>query len=191
LNSSANQPDLWAKASGGDHNAYALLHASLYPGLYQYLFKIVKDEDIAADLLQELFVKLWQKRNRVGVLRNVKAYFFTAARSMAINYFRQVKSQSIRIENYTPVEMDFSAEDIIISAENDTNLKSVMTNALNTLPARQREIIYLKYYEEMDYQKIAEVTGIQYQSVINHVFRALQTLRTAFANKYTERELIF
>jgi DNA-directed RNA polymerase specialized sigma24 family protein len=51
---------------------------------------------------------------------------------------------------------------------------------LYTLPSRPREIIYLKYYEEMEYPKIAQLTGIKYQSVVNHVFRALQTLRMAY-----------
>ena len=167
-------------ATQGDHQAYASLHKNLYPGLYSYLFQIVKDEDIVDDLLQELFVKLWHKRNKLGAIKNVKAYFFTASRSMAINYFRQVKSQAARLEKFTQPEMDFSAEDILVSAEDSTELKTNMANALNSLPARQREIIYLKFYEEMEYQKIAEVTGIQYQSVINHVFRALQTLRSEF-----------
>jgi RNA polymerase sigma-70 factor (ECF subfamily) len=140
----------------------------------------MKDEELVNDLLQELFVKLWQKRNQIGVIKNVKAYFFTASRSMAINHFRNIKSKTIRLEMMDMPEIDFSAEDIMITEEGNTELKIVITQALNKLPARQREIIYLKYYEEMEYQKIAEVTGIQYQSVINHVFRALQTLRTAF-----------
>jgi len=169
-------------ATNGDHDAYALLHKNMYSGLFSYLFQMVKDEDIVDDLLQELFVKLWQKRAQIGTIKNVKAYFFTASRSMAINHFRRVKSQSLRLEKLTQPEMDFSAEDIIMSAESDTELKGLMANALNALPVRQREIIYLKYYEDMEYQKIAQVTGIQYQSVINHVFRALQTLRMTFKN---------
>lgn len=173
-------------ASGGDQHAYALLHKNMYASLHGYLLKIVKDEDLVDDLLQELFVKIWQKRNQIGAIRNVKAYFFTASRSMAINHFRQIKSQNTRMEKFMQPDMDFSTEDIIMSTESDTELKSIMANALNSLPVRQREIIYLKYYEDMEYQKIAEVTGIQYQSVINHVFRALQTLRTTFKNAKAE-----
>ncbi len=173
-------------ACGGDHDAYASLHQSLYPGLHHYLFKMIRDSDVVDDLLQELFVKLWRKRDRIGTIKSVKSYFFTAARSMAINYFRQIKSQSLRLANFVQPEMEFSAEEIMISGEINTELKTFMVDALNQLPARQREIVYLKYYEEMDYQKIAEVTGIQYQSVINHVFRGLQTLRAGLKQAKNE-----
>jgi RNA polymerase sigma-70 factor (ECF subfamily) len=190
LNQSANLSDLWAMASADDHHAYNLIHKNLYPGLYNYLFQMVKDDDVADDLLQDLFVKIWDKRKQIGVINNLKAYFFTAARSMAINYFRKVKLQASKLENFIQPEIAFSAEDILISGEDDMGLKERMTLALNTLPARQREIIYLKYYQEMEYQKIAEITGIQYQSVVNHVFRALQTLRAEFQLQ-DRKELVF
>jgi RNA polymerase sigma factor (sigma-70 family) len=189
LKQSVNLTDLWANAIDGDQHAYALLHKSLYPLLCNYLLQILKDEDVADDLLQELFVKLWNKRKHIGAVGNVKAYFFTAARSMAINHFRRIKSQTSRLENFAPPEFGFSAEDILISAENETYLKSKMAAALNLLPPRQREIIYLKYYQEIEYQKIAEITGIRYQSVINHVFRAIETLRAEFSR--TKPEGIF
>lgn len=156
------------------------MHTSLYPSLYGYVLQIVKDVELANDLLQELFVKLWHKREQIGAIGNVKAYFFTASRSMAINHFRKVRSQNTRLENFTREEVDFSAEDIMVSAEEDKQLKYKMRAALNTLPARQREIIHLKYFHGMEYQMIADVTGIRYQSVINHVFRGLQALRTQF-----------
>jgi len=177
-------------ASGGDQQAYARLHHSLYPGLQHYLFGMVKDEDIVDDLLQDLFVKLWQKRESIGMVTNVKAYFFTAARSMAMNHFRQIKSQSNKLENFEQPEIDFSVEEMIVATEGHNQLKSTMAAALNALPARQREVIYLRFYEELDYPKIAEVTGIQYQSVVNHVFRALQTLRAEFARSGFENVLV-
>lgn len=172
--------NLWEAAMGDDHQAYTSLYTNLYPALYGYLIQIVKDGELTNDLLQELFVKLWHKRKQIGILSNVKAYFFAASRAMAINHFRKIKSQNSQLEHFTQPDADSSHEDILVSAEEDRHLKYKMELALNTLPARQREIIHLKYYQGMEYQKIAEVTGIRYQSVINHVFRGLQTLRAEF-----------
>ena len=177
-------------ASEGNHQAYAQLHKGLYPCLFQYLLGMIKDEEIVDDLLQDLFVKLWQKRTTIGAVNNVKAYFFTAARSMAMNHFRLIKSRNLKLENFEQPEIDFSAEEIIVVAENNSQLKAMMANALNALPARQREVVYLRFYEELEYQKIADVTGIQYQSVVNHVFRALQTLRAEFAHLKLENVLV-
>jgi RNA polymerase sigma factor (sigma-70 family) len=180
LNLLINQSDLWALAACGNRDAYASLHQNLYPSLYHYLLKMVKDEELADDLLQDVFVKIWTKRVQIGNIKNVQAYFFTAARSAAINHFRREKRINEKLDRIPGPDMEFNREDVIIATENDTELKLAITDALNNLPARQREIIYLKFYEDMDYARIAEITGIRYQSVINHVFRAVQTLRSVF-----------
>jgi len=172
--------NLWETAAADDDQAYALIYTCLYPPLYKYLSQIVKDDELANDLLQELFVKLWDKRKQIGPVSNLRAYFFTASRSMAMNHFRRIKSQTASLEHFSQPKTIHSAEDVLVNKEENKELKYKMELALNSLPARQREIIHLKYYQGMEYEKIAEVTGIQYQSVINHVFRGLQTLRTEF-----------
>lgn len=180
LKSPSNLLDLWALASGGNHKAFALLHENLYGCLYNYVLHIVKEEEITDDLLQDVFVKIWNMRAQIGPINNVKAYFFTAARSVAINHFRKIKRQYSSLEKFPEPDMIFSQEDILIASESRNELKQLIALALDALPCRQREIIYLRFYEEMDYKKIAEITGIKYQSVINHVFRALQALRSEY-----------
>lgn len=169
--------------------AYARLHKLLYPRLYNYLLHLIGDEDTADDLLQELFVKMWNQRKYLRVVSNIKAYFFKASRSMAINHFRRMAVQANRLSEYKQPEFTFSPEDILISSEEDLELKNRMSTALDSLPSRQREMIYLKFYQELDYNKIAEITGIRYQSVINHVFRALEALRSEFCKIKTEKLL--
>lgn len=168
---------LWIMSTAGDQEAFAVLHKELYPGLFSYILRVVNDEAAADDLAQDMFIKIWNKRLQIGALHNVKAYFFSVARSVVINYVRKIKSQRSKLERLPQVEMAFSHEDILIGTECDTEMKRSIAIALNALPSRQKEIIYLRFYEKMEYNKIAEITGIKYQSVINHVFRALQTLR--------------
>jgi len=169
--------------------AYARLHKLLYPRLYNYILHMIGDEDTVDDLLQELFVKLWNQRKSLSAIANIKAYFFTASRSMAINHFRRIAVQTNRLSEYKQPGFAFSPEDILISSEEDWELKNRMSAALDSLPSRQREIVYLKFYQELDYNKIAEITGIRYQSVVNHVFRALETLRSEFCKVKTEKLL--
>jgi len=187
LNSSSNLCEIWAVVSEGNQRAFSLLHTNLYPDLYCYIYRMLDDEETADDILQELFVKIWSKREQIGVIRNVRAYFFTAAKSMTINHIRKVKHEQIRLnESHFPFQTS-SDEQLMIAKENTAELKNRIGETLNQLPARQKEIIYLKYFENMDYQKIALVTGIKYQSVINHVYRAFETLRADPApKKYQE-----
>lgn len=180
LSKKTDLPLLWKEVYAGNHQSYAALHYQLYPGLFAYVRRMIKDEQIANDLLQDMFVKLWVKKDVIGEIVNVKAYFFTTARSITLNYIKRLKTQDKYLEEAIFADVEFSAEEIITERETNLSIKRTITSALDKLPLRQREIVYLRFYEDMDYNQIVEVTGIKYQSVINHIYRAVQTLREDF-----------
>ena len=175
-----NHSELWNEVRTGCHQSYARLHYQLYPSLFSYMRGLVRDEQIANDLLQDMFVNLWVKKDAIGEILNVKAYFFTAARSIALNFIKREKNTGKRLEQLAFVDIQISAEEQITEKETSLILKRTINSALDRLPGRQREILYLKFYEGMDYHQIVGVTGIKYQSVINHIYRAVQTLREDF-----------
>jgi len=177
LNNTIELSKLWDAVCLGNQDAYATLHTQLYPGLFSYVRSILRNEEEANDLLQDMFVKLWLKKESIGKIDNVKSYFYTAIRSIALNYIRQVKLRESKLDDLTSVDIQFSAEDIMTEKETSLKLKNTIAAALNKLPSRQREIIYLRFYESLDYAQIVEVTGIKYQSVVNHIHRAVQSLR--------------
>ena len=84
--------ELWNNSVKGEEQSFGLLHKSLYPYLFNYVVKRIKDEDVADDLLEDLFVESWQNKLQIGSIADVKAYFHTSVRSMIINY---VTSQQI------------------------------------------------------------------------------------------------
>jgi len=172
--------------------SFSRIHDTLYSPLYFYLFKIVKDEDIAQDILQDLFIKFWERKERFGPINNVKYYFFKSARSLAINYLKAYRPESLDPENHKQVDVVFSAEDLIVNIEVGREARQILAMALNTLPKRQKEMIFLRYFDEWNYDQIAEVTGLQYQSVVNHVHRGVSQLRLKLTeNKKTfPRELV-
>lgn len=177
LNKAIELSNLWEQVCLGNEKAYSSLHYQLYPGLFVYAKNITKDEDVTHDLVQELFIKLWTKKAIIGQIANVKAYFYRATRSIVINHLRSIKNQESKLNSMVSVDIQFSAEDIITTEETSLELKRSIEGALNKLPSRQREIIYLRFYEDMDYTQIVAVTGIKYQSVVNHVYRAVQVMR--------------
>ena len=177
--------ELWNQVCAGEQKAYALLHHELYPGLFVYIRSILKDEDMANDLVQDLFIKLWVKKETIGKIENVKAYFYRTARSLSINLLRSLKMQQSRLTGFTDSEIQFSSEYLIIAEENNIALKKAVQQALNKLPSKQREIIYLSFFECLNYTQIVEITGIKYQSVVNHIYRAVRQLRAEFKNSYS------
>jgi len=163
----------------GDTNAFRSIHGELFGGLFDYALKLLQDAQQADDAVQELFVRIWVKRAAIGPLQKVKAYFFTALRRQALNQLRNRQSRELRIGMMPRPDIEFSPEEIVVRNEEQLNLQSRIAAVLNELPKRQKEVIYLHYFEEMDYTQIAEVMGIHYQSVLNLTQKALRQLRTA------------
>jgi RNA polymerase sigma factor (sigma-70 family) len=115
----------------------------------------------------------------IGPMRRVKPYFFTALRRQVLNHLRNAQARALKINGLPVPDIDFSPEEIVVRNEEYENLQSRITALLNDLPKRQKEVIYLHYFEEMDYVQIAEVMGINYQSVLNLTQKALHKLRQA------------
>ena len=171
--------DWWLRALEGDTHAFRLIHGELFGGLYDYALKLLQDSELADDAVQELFVKIWVKRSVIGTLRKVKPYFFTALRRQILNQLRNLQLRELRIGALPRPDIDFSPEEIVVQNEEYLSLQTRIAALLNELPKRQKEVIYLHYFEEMDYAQIAEVMGIHYQSVLNLTQKALQKLRQA------------
>jgi len=171
--------DWWLQALEGDTHAFRRIHGELFGGLYDYALKLLQDSELADDAVQELFVKIWVKRGVIGTLRKVKPYFFTALRRQVLNQLRNLQLRELRIGGLPRPDIDFSPEEIVVQNEEYLSLQTRIAALLNELPKRQKEVIYLHYFEEMDYAQIAEVMGIHYQSVLNLTQKALQKLRRA------------
>jgi RNA polymerase sigma-70 factor (ECF subfamily) len=171
-------PHWWLLALEGDEHAFHSIHGALFSGLYDYAAKLLQDNQLADDAVQELFVKVWVKRPVIGPLQKVKPYFFTALRRQILNQLRNRHLRELRIGALPRPDIGFSPEEIVVRNEEYSSLQAKIAAVLNELPKRQKEVIYLHYFEEMDYTQIAVVMGIHYQSVLNLTQKALRKLRS-------------
>ncbi len=174
-----NLKSYWQQCLTGDTAAFAQIHAALFEGLYNYAYKLLNDDALADDAIQELFIKIWQKRSSIGAVEKVKPFFFTSLRRHILNQLRDIKSKQLKINAVPEPEIEFSQEEVIIKKEDDTGRKEKILQILNTLPERQREVIYLHFFEDMPLAQVAEVMSVNYQSVQNLKQRALQNMRSA------------
>jgi RNA polymerase sigma factor (sigma-70 family) len=170
-----SEQECWKAFLSGRHTAFALLFKSNYNALYQYALRYTRRENLAHECVQQLFYQLWVSRSNISEVSNVKAYLFKSLRS---NLQREGKyQQRLLMLESAEQPLSFSPEEILLEDEADEYRKKVVADVLNVLPQRQREAVYLKYYENLSYQEIADVLNINYQSVVNLVFRAIQRLR--------------
>ncbi len=166
---------LWKNFKQGDQQAFSTLYRHFYASLYHYALKSVADRDSAQECVQELFVTLWNSRKRLGDVRRVKAYLFRSLRRIIGR--QQARQQARVVLSEANTSWSFSSEDFLIQQEDETYQRDTLAEVLNGLSARQREAVYLKYYEDMSYPQIAEVLHINYQSAVNLVYQAFQKLK--------------
>jgi RNA polymerase sigma-70 factor (ECF subfamily) len=168
----------WQLSINNDTVAFGNIHAALFHGLYNYAAKLLNDEALADDAIQDLFIKIWNKRSSIGNIQKVKPYFYTVLRRQVLNQLRDLKLKTLKISLVSQPAIDFSQEEILIQKEDAVGLKEKILALLNALPARQREILYLHYFENMSLTQIAGVMGINQQSAMNLKQRALQKMRS-------------
>jgi RNA polymerase sigma-70 factor (ECF subfamily) len=168
----------WQQSLNNDTAAFGHIHAALFEGLYNYAAKLLNDEELADDTLQELFIKIWNKRSSIGAIQKVKPFFYTSLRRQVLNQLRDLKLKKLRISMIIQPEIEFSQEELLVKKEDDQGLSEKILSLLNALPARQREVLYLHYFENLTLTQIASIMGINPQSAMNLKQRAIQKMRS-------------
>ena len=148
-----------------EFNTCVDLHAD---GLYRFVLKHVKDTDVAHDLVQDTYEKLWLKVNDVAST-NAKSYMFTTAYHTTIDHLRRAKkSERLDLDKHEP-ETE--------KEKNTYDLRTALNLALDKLPEIQKTVVMLRDYEGYDYKEIGSITDLTESQVKVYIFRARQTLK--------------
>lgn len=178
----SDEAQCWQQFRKGNQEALASLFITYYDRLYRYGFRLYGDEDAVKDCIQELFLKLWRKRESVGEIRELTPYLYKSLRRCIIDFLRAGPGH-FRLwqdEDDARLEICFSHEEFLISEQIDTEQRSKLTRALNKLTKRQREAIHLRYFDGFEPGQIALIMGLTEQSVYNLLYRSVQSLREHF-----------
>lgn len=176
--------ELWQELKRGQKNALEQLFLLYYADLFRYAVKFSGDEALAEDHIQDLFLNIWKRRDYLGEVTSVKTYLWTALRRSLIHHQREKgqKAKALNKRDMYEVGMQFSEEEIVIREEENKAKREALKNALNKLSPRQREIIYLRYYNGMTYEEINSITSLNYQTLRNHVYNAMKILESVMGN---------
>ncbi len=177
--SSSAEPQLWLSFKNSDEIAFSSIFYTYYNDLYKYGLKIINDEDLVKDAIQELLITLWNSREKLADVTYIRYYLLKSLRRSLLRTLEKQKKGFLEMRLFTSHEPDitFSSEEAIILDESTKEKGSYLTNLLNSLPKRQKEAIYLKFYCELEFEEVAQIMGLNYQSVVNHIHRAFKELR--------------
>ncbi|GAB2787943.1 sigma-70 family RNA polymerase sigma factor [Rhabdobacter roseus] len=170
---------LWQAFKQGDRDAFATLLNHYYPILLNYGVRFQSDREFVKDCLQDLFIELWNRRENLDDVRLVKLYLLKSLRrkllreSQRLRWFREAKEVT---DDYS-FEVQFAIESYLIHNEIQHEDLKKLRSQLDKLSKRQREAIYLRFFQELEYDNIADIMSINYHSAVNLVYEALKLLR--------------
>jgi RNA polymerase sigma factor (sigma-70 family) len=173
-----NESYWWSLFLQGDKHAFSEIFLACHDDLFRYGMKLARDPEMVNDCIQNLFLKLWKNRNNLKPVREIKPYLFRSLRNHIIDILelkRQTLSVDQDIEELFTVE--FTPEDFMISKQTEKESQETVIHLLNQLTPRQRHAIYLRYFEEMEFETIAHIMNMNLQSVRNLISRGLIVMR--------------
>jgi len=179
-----------ARLRRGDLNALSELIARYQNRLYRYLLRMVRQPAEAEDLFQQTWLKVVEKVRSFDITRNFDAWLFTLARNLAIDHLRRVRPQSLdepladnghcaTLADRIPCK-DHTPFDRTLAAERRTEISEAMAG----LPMIYREVLTLRFEDEMKIEEIAQVTAVPVSTAKSRLRRSLEQLRDALEARY-------
>lgn len=175
---SIDEFDLWSLFKTGDRDAFAQIYERYVGVLYNYGFHITANSNLVEDAIQDLFVALWQSREKLSDTTSIKYYLFRSVRRQIL----KLSEKDSRHEKYNEgfigqISANPSIEMLLIDEEQRQEQWNELQSALQALTPRQLEAIRLHFYEGFDLAGVASIMEMNEQSVRNILQRSLIKLR--------------
>lgn len=156
---------------GLDQEAFERLFREYFPPLMAFARKILVDEDDAREVVQNVFINLWEKRMEIDLSTPLKSYLFTSVHNRSLNVIRDRKK-------FSSSEMPEVAGEWDVSMQIETmELEEKIREVIGSLPEKCREVFELNRFDGLKYSEIAEALGISVKTVENQMSKALKILR--------------
>ncbi len=177
--------DLWQKFRQGDYELLGEIFQCQYKELYYYGLKLVAISELVKDTIQDIFVDIWNRRQKMDEVSNIRPYLFISVRRELLRRAEKLRKES-PLDNTFNEPFVFSAEDFLVREETGSKATRLVVQSLKKLTERQREVILLRFNHELEFQEIAHVMEMNIQSVRNLLFRALENIRNDLNNQGIE-----
>ena len=167
---------IWEGLKADDVQALQSLYQLYHQDLFQYGKRMTKDEQFIEDALQETFLSIWKYRRTASLPMAVKPYLLKVFRNELLRLFKE-RSAIVYTDETLEFSFEIAFDQKIIEGEDGRLLSAQVNKALQKLTHRQREIIYYRFYENLSFEDIAGLMGMQTRATYKLAARALAALR--------------
>jgi RNA polymerase sigma-70 factor (family 1) len=174
FNSYTNE-ELMREIKADNMFAFDALYGNYSRKLYKFGYSILKSKEDTENLIQDVFLNLWENRHKVEKDASIQSYVFTIAYNSAISILRK-KTKDFQFVEYLKSLQEITEEPVNVEVEYN-ELTAKLDKIINDLPQRQKEVYLLHKVEGLKYNVIAEQLHISVNTIENHMSRALKTIR--------------
>src|ERR1035437_3379738 len=183
-----NDEELMQEIKADNMFAFDVLYKKYCKRVYKFGYSILKSPEESENIMQDVFLSLWENRHKVQKDSSIKSFVFTITYNIAISIIRKKARESQFIE-YLKSLQEITEEPVNVKLEYN-ELKTKLDEIINALPQRQKEVYLLHRVEGLKYNEIAERLNISVKTIETHMSRALKTIREKLGN-YSLMAILF
>lgn len=172
------EKDLICLLNEGDERAFEKLYGLYSVRILRRLIRLVKDEEIAKEILQDVFLKIWEKRSLIDSEKSFRSFLFKIAENKVADLFRRAACDRKLLDHLVSVSTELSN-----NLEQTLNYKEsngILQRAIDLLPPQRRKIFILCKIEGKSYEEVAGIFGISEGTVNDHIVKAVRMIRKNF-----------
>jgi len=182
-----NEGELIVKLKAGDVAIFEILYKEMQPRLYAFARKFTSDSDSARDMVQEVFIDLWDRIAELQINTSVKSYLFSMVHNKCLNLIRSQKVHH-KYTSYTEIKLKeselfyFEANESVHSSIFMQDIQEILDKKIEELPEGCREVFKLSRLDGLENKQIAEKLELSVRTVENQIYRALKVLKESLSD---------
>lgn len=182
-------PLVWEEIKKGNEEAYVYLYNEYAPLLFNYGMHLTGgDEESVKDCLQDLFTDLWKRKENLYAVNSIKFYLLKILRNKISDNFTARQQLRKRNEIFREINPDFELvfpeESLMIHRSDEYEKREKIIQAIQNLTKRQKEAIFLKFYDNLSYPQVASIMALNVNSTYNLISKAMEVLKKQLSKAY-------
>ncbi|QRR04135.1 sigma-70 family RNA polymerase sigma factor [Dyadobacter sandarakinus] len=172
------ESEILKQVSRGDERAFAALFNHYHQRLGLHIYKITRSEDLAEEVVQDVFLKIWMNRELLATVDNFPVYLYVISRNAALNCLKKAAHESARIE-----DVDLHLETMVAEVSEEDHRYLLIDEAIDQLPPRQKQVYLLSRHERLSYAEIAMQLDLSKESVKKYLQIATKSISSYIRKK--------
>lgn len=168
--------ELLERLAKGDKSAFDVIYFRYSPAIYHTALRFLKDDMRSADLVQEIFTKLWVDRTKFDGIQNLKAYLIAMSRNLAIKSLKEIAAEALSRKEWA-MRSNLHSENKMEDHFTNVELEKRLGETIALLPPQQRKVYYLARVEGLTYKSISDRLNISTVTVKQHMIAANRFVR--------------